>query len=80
MGDATMGLLLLLVAGVTNASFTLPMKYTRRWAWENTWLVWTIFALVALPPLVAFWTVPHLAQVYSEAGVGLVATVAAFGA
>ena len=80
MGDATMGLLLLLVAGVTNASFTLPMKYTKRWAWENTWLVWTIFALVALPPLVAFWTVPHLTQVYSEAGVGLVATVAAFGA
>jgi L-rhamnose-H+ transport protein len=80
MGETTAGLLLLLVAGVTNASFTLPMKYTRRWAWENTWLVWTVFALVILPPVMAFLTVPNLQQVYAEAGPGLVVTVAAFGA
>jgi L-rhamnose-H+ transport protein len=80
MSDTTVGLALLLVAGITNASFTLPMKYTRRWAWENTWLVWTIFALVILPPVVAFLTVPHLQQVYAEIGPALVLTVAAFGA
>jgi len=31
------------VAGVLNASFALPMKFTRRWAWENTWAVWSVW-------------------------------------
>jgi L-rhamnose-H+ transport protein len=80
VGDTTAGLLLLLVAGVTNASFTLPMKFTRRWAWENTWLVWTVFALLILPPVVTFATVPNVQQAFAEVGIGLVLTVAAFGA
>ena len=45
MQNAVLGLILLIIAGGMNGSFTLPMKYTRRWAWENTWLAWTIFAL-----------------------------------
>lgn len=80
MNHTASGLLLLLVAGVTNASFTLPMKFTRRWAWENTWLVWTIFALLVLPPVVTFMTIPDVVRTYAEAGVGLVLVVAAFGA
>lgn len=80
MGDTSVGLLLLLVAGVTNASFTLPMKFTKGWAWENTWLVWTVFALLVLPPVVTFATVPHVQQAFAEVGIGLVLTVAAFGA
>ncbi|HYG99039.1 MAG TPA: L-rhamnose/proton symporter RhaT [Terriglobales bacterium] len=80
MNQTMVGLSLLFVAGVMNASFTLPMKYTRRWAWENTWLVWTIFALWVLPPVVTFMTVPSLGSVYREAGLGLVLTVAVFGA
>lgn len=80
MGDTTAGLLLLLVAGVMNASFTLPMKFTRRWAWENIWLIWTIFALLVLPVAVTLLTVAHLTEIYSEAGTGLILTVASFGA
>jgi len=80
MGDTTAGLLLLLVAGVANASFTLPMKFTRRWAWENTWLIWTVFALLILPTVMTFLTVPHLGEIYAESGPGLIITVAAFGA
>jgi len=80
MSDTTVGLLLLLLAGVMNASFTLPMKFTRNWAWENTWLAWSIFALVLLPPVVTFMTVPHLGEVYGDAGNGPIFLAAAFGA
>ena len=80
MDQTAVGFLSLVVAGVMNASFTLPMKFTRNWAWENTWLIWTLFALVIIPPLAAFGTIPHLAQLYSEVGMGLVVTVAIFGA
>ena len=80
MSDTTVGLLLLLVAGVMNASFTLPMKFTGNWAWENTWLVWSIFALVFLPPVVTFITIPHLGDVYRDAGYGPILLAAVFGA
>jgi len=60
MNHTEFGFLLLTIAGLMNASFTLPMKFTRRWAWENTWLVWTIFALLLLPAAVTLSTVPEL--------------------
>src|SRR5260221_4709117 len=79
MSDTTLGLVLLLVAGIMNASFTLPMKFTRSWSWENTWLAWSIFALILLPPVVTTLTVPHLGDVYRDAGIGPIALAAAFG-
>ena len=79
MSDTTSGLSLLLVAGIANASFALPMKFTRRWAWENTWLVFAVFALLILPTVVTLATVPNLVQVY--AGIlPMILIVAAFGA
>lgn len=80
MTDTSAGLLILVLAGIMNASFTLPMKYARRWAWENTWMAWTILALLVLPPIVTFATVPHLGEVFHSAGTGIIAEVAGFGA
>jgi len=79
MHDATAGLMLLVLAGVMNASFTLPMKFTKKWAWENTWTVWTVFALLLLPPLTAYLTIPNLGGVYSNAGWKAVLLVALCG-
>jgi L-rhamnose-H+ transport protein len=56
------------------------MKFTRQWAWENTWLAWTIFALGIFPPLLALSTIPRAAQVYARAGLAATVTVAACGA
>jgi L-rhamnose-H+ transport protein len=64
MSHTALGFLLLVLAGVANANFATPMKFTRRWAWENTWLAWTLFALLVLPLTVTLLSVPHLADVY----------------
>lgn len=80
MDQSALGLSLLLLAGAMNGSFTLPMKFTRKWAWENTWLMWTIFALVIFPVLLTWWTVPSLGQVYAQTGPGPALLAASFGA
>lgn len=80
MDQRYLGLLLLFVAGAMNGSFTLPMKFTKKWAWENTWLAWTIFALLIFPLVVTFATVPSVRAVYADAGIGTVLIPAAFGA
>ena len=80
MGQSGLGLFLLFVAGAMNGSFTLPMKFTRKWAWENTWLAWTIFALAIFPLVLTLLTVPALGQVYAQTGPGPALLAAAFGA
>jgi L-rhamnose-H+ transport protein len=80
MNSAAFGIVLLVLAGLMNGSFTLPMKFTKQWAWENTWLVWSLFALILFPPVLAYATVPGLGSVYSEAGAGPIAIAAGCGA
>jgi len=55
---------LLIFAGLANATFGVPMKYVRRWEWENTWAVWTLFGLVILPIVLALTCVPSLPRVF----------------
>lgn len=79
MNESGLGFSLLFLAGAMNGSFTLPMKFTHKWAWENTWAIWTIFALFIFPPLLAYSTIPELSHAYSEAGPKVVLLVAACG-
>ena len=58
MNQSGLGFSLLFLAGAMNGSFGLPMKFTYKWAWENTWAIWTIFALFIFPPPLAYSTIP----------------------
>lgn len=80
MPGTVLGISLLCLAGIMNANFTVPMKFTTKWAWENTWMAFSIFALVLMPPLMAFFTIPNLGSVYREAGLAVVILVAVCGA
>lgn len=74
------GILLILVGGAMQGSFTLPMKFTRTWQWENIWLVYTMVGLLLLPWLAAAWTIPPLLEVYRQADIRTLALALAFGA
>ena len=81
MSQTSIGLMLLVLAGAMNGSFTLPMKFTHSWAWENTWLNWTFFALLLFPIALAATTVQRLGELYRQPGaIFATLTVAAFGA
>ncbi|MFB3922910.1 MAG: L-rhamnose/proton symporter RhaT [Terriglobia bacterium] len=60
-----LGMALIFLGGAMNGCFPLPMKYAR-WKWENTWLAFTFFALLALPWILAGGFVPDLRGVYSS--------------
>jgi L-rhamnose-H+ transport protein len=70
---------LILVAGVTQGAFVLPMKYARVWKWEHLWFWFSVIAFFILPPLVALATVPRLHLVYSLAPADQIVLVALFG-
>ncbi|MCL5098920.1 MAG: hypothetical protein M1608_15570 [Candidatus Omnitrophica bacterium] len=73
------GFSLVLLAGIMNGSFAVPMKYSKKWSWENIWLAWSFFALVLFPVLLTLGTVPRLAHLYSASGIGILGLVVSFG-
>jgi L-rhamnose-H+ transport protein len=60
------GVLLGLLAGLVNGVFLLPMRYMRKWHWENTWLIFTILSTGVLPWVAALLAVPNLMSVFRE--------------
>lgn len=75
----TLGLLLVIGAGILNGSFALPTKKTTKWAFENTWLVFSVVALLVVNWIIAASAVPNLAQVYGKAGATAVWMAFGFG-
>jgi L-rhamnose-H+ transport protein len=80
MRDETTGGLLLVLAGVMNGSFALPMKRMPRWQWENVWLLWSTLALLLMPFLFASLCVPHLWTGLREIPASTLLLVGTYGA
>ncbi len=60
-----LGSILCALAGVGVGSFLLPLKFSKTWKWENSWLVGAFF-MYALLPLLGLWIlVPDFAKIYS---------------
>ncbi len=77
-GPMTGGLLLVL-AGVMNGSFALPMKRMPQWNWENIWLVWSVASLIVMPLVTTLICVPHLFSGLGEVPPSTLLPVAFFG-
>lgn len=74
------GILLILIAGVAAGNCMLPLKFNRKWSWENTWLVFSFVSLLVLPWALALSLVHHLFQVYTGLTALQFATPVLFGA
>jgi L-rhamnose-H+ transport protein len=74
-----LGLGLVLLGGFLQGSFALPMKRMPRWPWENTWLVYSVTAMVVLPWAMVLATVPHFGELLHGARHTTIAGVVLFG-
>jgi len=74
-----LGILLVIVGGVLEGLFSLGVTRTPKWAWENVWGLGSLVALLVVPWPLAYLTVPHLGQVFAEAGSTTLVVVFLFG-
>lgn len=58
-----------LVAGFLGGTVLLPIKLMWRWPFQNSWAVYSFWAYLVMPWVVAAATVPHLVSLYSEVSV-----------
>jgi L-rhamnose-H+ transport protein len=73
------GLAAVVAAGVLQGLFAVPMKYARRWNYENIWLIFSMVGMVVLPWMLTTATVPHLVEVYSLTPMPVLVRIAGFG-
>jgi L-rhamnose-H+ transport protein len=60
------GIISSIIAGMFNGSFAAPTKRITNWEWENTWFVYALVALLFLPIITAFISVPGLLGIYTQ--------------
>lgn len=75
-----MGLGLMLLAGLGSGNCMFPMKFARRWRWENLWLIFSLVSLLVVPWILAMCLVGSLASVYSSTGLDTMALPFLLGA
>ena len=74
------GIVLIMVAGLMAGDCMLPMKFNRKWRWENTWLIFSLVSLVVIPWILALSLVNHLFQTYNAMTASQFAIPILFGA
>jgi L-rhamnose-H+ transport protein len=62
-----LGILLAIISGLMNGTFTLPMRYMGQWSWENVWALFVVVSCLAMPPVMTLLTVAHPLQVLAAA-------------
>jgi L-rhamnose-H+ transport protein len=73
------GLALTLTSGTLMTCAIVPMKYARRWRWENIWLLYIGFGQVVFPLILVAFTAPRVWAVYVSARPKALAAAAVFG-
>lgn len=74
-----LGLSGVLLGGLLNGSFVVPMKRIRGWQWENTWLIYSLTGLLIFPLALALATIPQVTALITEAPPGILVKVLLFG-
>ena len=73
------GLCAVLVGGVLQGSMLVPMKFTRRWAWENTWAGFSSMAYLLAPWALALFLVSHFPALLWQVPSRVLITTLLFG-
>src|ERR1700759_448042 len=75
----SIGLGLTMIAGLMSGNCMLPMKFSRQWRWENTWLIFSLVSLVILPWALALILVDNLSATYAALSITQLAIPLALG-
>ena len=65
--NPALGVVLHSIGGLAAASFYIPYKGVKGWAWEKFWIIGGIFSWLLAPALFAFWLVPGTPDILRNA-------------
>ena len=80
VNDLLPGIALISLTALANGMFSIPLRYRRRYAVENMWVLAFPLGYLLIPQLLAQWLAPGWAQAIRSAPQGLVAVAVLMGA
>lgn len=78
--DSVLGMLIFCAGGLAGATFLLPARGVKGWAYESWWLVYVFIGLIVCPPVICYFTVPDFWNVVMSAPSSTLIRCAGFGA
>lgn len=73
------GFVLVLLAGLLQGSFILPMTLVRKWAWEHTWATFSLLGMIVFNWIIILILVPNIFAIYSGSPPRDLGVLALFG-
>jgi L-rhamnose-H+ transport protein len=70
---------LIIIAGIMMGCSVVPMKYAKRWRWENIWLLYVGFGQVVFPFILVALTVPNAWEIFDASKRSALASAILFG-
>ena len=74
-----LGFLLVLLAGLLQGTFILPMTLVRKWSWEHTWATFSLLGMIVFNWIITLLFVPSIFAVYVASPPRDLAILALFG-
>ena len=78
--DAMFGMMVFALGGLAGATFLLPARGIKNWAYETWWMLYCFAGLVICPPVICAFTVPDFWAVTMSASGKTLLQCAFFGA
>ena len=73
------GFLLVLLAGLLQGTFVLPMTLVRKWSWEHTWATFSLLGMFVFNWIITLLLVPQIFKVYAASSSRDLLILALFG-
>ena len=77
--ESVIGMLIFAAGGLAGATFLLPARGMKGWAYETWWFVYVFVGLVVCPPVICHFTVPDFWSVAMSAPLSVLLRCSAFG-
>jgi L-rhamnose-H+ transport protein len=74
-----LGFLLVLLAGLLQGTFILPMTLVRKWSWEHTWATFSLLGMIVFNWIITLLFAPNIFAVYAASPPRDLAILALFG-
>ena len=65
--SSILGMMVFALGGLAGATFLLPARYVKGWAYETWWFVYVFLGLIVCPPVICSFTVPDFWHVVGSA-------------
>ena len=77
--NTILGMLTFALGGLAGATFLLPARGVKGWAYETWWFIYVLLGLVVCPPIICYFTVPDFWNVTMSAPAAVILRCALFG-